>query len=115
QRRESPHHRQRPRRKQVPLVRSRNSATDSAPKIHSMMLPVPFLRALAIMAVVLGFLSPRLSAQIGGLDSGFAPAAILNGASPGTVRAVYWQTNGQVIIAGEFTSIGGTARGRIAR
>ena len=79
------------------------------------MPPISLLRAFAILAAVLCFLSPRLSAQIGGLDPGFSPAAILNGANPGTVRALSVQTNGQVIIVGDFTSIGGTPRGHIAR
>lgn len=79
------------------------------------MAPIPLVRFVAILSAILGFLAPPVMAQIGGLDPGFAPPAILNGASPGTVRAVYWQANGQVIIAGEFTSIGGTPCGRIAR
>ena len=54
-------------------------------------------------------------AQIGGLDAGFSPGAILNGAAPGVVRAVLVQSDGKTIIAGDFTSVGGTARGCIAR
>jgi uncharacterized delta-60 repeat protein len=57
----------------------------------------------------------QLFAQIGGLDAGFTPANIQNGAQPGIVKAVVTQSDGKVIIAGDFTSIGGVARGRVAR
>ena len=57
----------------------------------------------------------QAGAQIGGLDAGFTPGAILKGAAPGVVRALLVQSDGRVIIAGDFTSVGGTTRGRIAR
>jgi uncharacterized delta-60 repeat protein len=67
------------------------------------------------IAVVWNLLSPATHAQIGGLDTNFAPAAILNGAAPGSIRALVVQSDNKVIVAGDFTSIGGVARGRIAR
>src|SRR5262245_9055391 len=54
-------------------------------------------------------------AQIGGLDPSFNPGTILNGAAPGVIKALAVQSDGKTIVAGDFTSIGGTARGRIAR
>jgi uncharacterized delta-60 repeat protein len=73
-------------------------------------------RSLAVWLLVsLAGLLVHAAAQIGGLDPGFAPGAILNGAAAGVVRALIVQSDGKVIIAGDFTLIGGTARGRLAR
>ncbi len=74
-----------------------------------------FVRFAALLAVALCALCAAASAQIGGLDTGFAPGAILIGAAPGSVNALVVQSDGKVIVAGNFTSIAGTARGRIAR
>jgi uncharacterized delta-60 repeat protein len=75
-----------------------------------------FRRSLiAWLLVFLAGLLAQADAQIGGLDPGFAPGAILNGAVAGVVRALIAQSDGKVIVAGDFTSIAGTARGRLAR
>jgi uncharacterized delta-60 repeat protein len=53
--------------------------------------------------------------QIGGLDPGLAVGAILNDSLPGEVRALTVRPDNSVIIAGTFTSVGGVARGNIAK
>jgi hypothetical protein len=55
-------------------------------------------RVLAFAFVVFTTL-PSLHAQIGAVDAGFNPPAILNGAVPGTVRAFIVQSTGKIIIA----------------
>ena len=70
---------------------------------------------LAFVFAILVLFTGVLHAQIGGLDSSFAPGTILSGGSPGSVRAISVQSDGKVIVAGDFTGIGGVARGRIAR
>lgn len=82
------------------------------------MIPNPrprFFRTFAALLVTLCALCAAAWAQIGGLDTGFAPGAIMNGAAPGSVNALVVQSDGKVIVAGDFTSVAGTARGRIAR
>lgn len=68
-----------------------------------------------LLGVCWCFFAAISQAQIGGLDAGFTPGTILNGVAPGSVRALVVQSDSKVIIAGDFTSIGGVARGRIAR
>lgn len=51
----------------------------------------------------------------GDLDPAFDPGVILSGGSLATVHAMAVENDGDVIVVGDFTSIGGTARGRIAR
>lgn len=54
-------------------------------------------------------------AQIGGFDPSFITGPILSAGTNASVRAMAVQTNGYVIVAGDFTSIGGAQRNRIAR
>jgi len=79
-----------------------------------MIISVRRSSAAWLFVFLVGLLA-QADAQIGGLDPGFAPGAILNGAAPGVVRALNVQSDGKVIVAGDFTSIAGTARGRLAR
>ena len=62
----------------------------------------------SLLGVVLG-LPLTLIAQNGSLDATFQAEA------NSTVRAIAVQTNGQVLIAGEFTSVNGVPRNYIAR
>jgi uncharacterized delta-60 repeat protein len=52
----------------------------------------------------------RLNAN-GSLDTSFTPGTGANN----TVEAIAWQSNGKIIIGGNFTTYNGTSRGRIAR
>jgi len=52
----------------------------------------------------------RLNAD-GGLDGGFTTGAGANA----TVECLALQSDGRIIVGGQFTSVGGTGRGRIAR
>jgi uncharacterized delta-60 repeat protein len=73
----------------------------------------------SFFAIIVGlltvFLISTAAAQIGGLDSSFNAGAILNGSNNGIVRASASMTGGQHLIAGEFTSVGGVARGNLAK
>jgi hypothetical protein len=77
------------------------------------MLPPSRLSFLIFLLVL--FFAQRLPAQIGALDPSFSPPQLLNGAAPGSVRALTVQTGDQVIIAGTFTTVGVASRGNIAR
>lgn len=55
-----------------------------------------------------------LQAQVGGRDSTFSTGQILNGTEAATVYATV-QTSAGLIVAGDFTAVGGISRGRIAR
>ena len=57
----------------------------------------------------------QASAQIGGLDTLYASGILLNGASAGSIRAHGITSSGQSVIAGDFTTLGGVPRGRIAK
>src|SRR5438045_305308 len=67
--------------------------------------------------ISLVFLAIALSAraQVGGLDPGFQPGAIMKGSMPGEVRAMANMSDGRIVIAGDFTSVGGAPRNCIAR
>lgn len=58
---------------------------------------------------------PLAGAQVGGLDPSFDAGAILNGSTNGIVHAAALTTDGDHLIAGEFTSVGGVSRGNIAK
>jgi uncharacterized delta-60 repeat protein len=60
-------------------------------------------------------LSGTLLSQVGGLDSGFSAGPFLNGASAGAIRAQSVLSDGRIIVAGDFTSVAGFSRGRIAK
>jgi uncharacterized delta-60 repeat protein len=66
-------------------------------------------------AVFAFLLLGNAEAQIGGLDQSFIPGPILNAEIRANVRAILVQSNGSVVVAGDFTSIGGVGRNRIAR
>lgn len=71
---------------------------------------------VAILVGVLAvFFDPAANAQVGGLDSSFNAGAILSGANNGIVRASIVTTSGQLLIAGDFTSVDGVARGNLAK
>lgn len=71
-----------------------------------------YLRRLAVLALVVFAAHGvcRAQAQVGDPDSFNS-----NGAPDGFVHAIVTQSTGDIIIAGEFTTIGGTTRNRIAR
>jgi len=70
-----------------------------------------FLALYAILQIGVGV----AHAQIGGFDPSFVTGPILNAGANATVRAMAIQPDGGVIVAGDFTSIGGVSRNRIAR
>ena len=51
----------------------------------------------------------------GDLDLGFDPGEILAPGGPAMIHAMAVEGDGDVIVVGDFTSIGGVPRGRIAR
>ena len=61
------------------------------------------------------FLLEGAFAQIGGLDASFTTGPLLNGASAGIIRSQAVLSNGQILIGGDFTTVAGIPRGRIAR
>jgi len=71
----------------------------------------------ALLSLVL-LLSPALltpvCAQVGGRDSSFSIGQALNGITAANVHAIA-QTSSGFIVVGDFTTIGGISRGRIAR
>lgn len=54
-------------------------------------------------------------AQTGAIDPSFSVGEVLTGLSPGKIYALTTDSSGAVLIAGDFTSIGGTNRGMIAK
>ena len=70
------------------------------------------LLALALVTVVA--LPTEVCAQIGGIDSSFSTGRILNGSGAATVYTAV-ETSSGLIVAGDFTTVGGILRGRIAR
>jgi len=54
-------------------------------------------------------------AQTGAIDPSFSAGEVLIGSSPGKIYALTTDSSGAVLIAGDFTSIGGTNRGMIAK
>ncbi len=66
------------------------------------------------MILLLGWLGINATAQVGGFDPGFNAGVILNGADPGIVRA-HLVSGGKHLIAGDFTLVGGVARGNLAK
>jgi len=53
--------------------------------------------------------------QTGAIDPTFSVGEVLTGSSPGKIYALTTDSSGAVLIAGDFTSIGGTNRGMIAK
>lgn len=68
-----------------------------------------------ILFLLLIFIAPTASAQIGALDPTFSTGAILSDGLISPIRAAAVQSNGFVIVVGDFTSVGGVQRSRIAR
>lgn len=64
--------------------------------------------------MLLGSCEPA-TAQAGALDPSFNSGSILKDAAPGTVTALVAMPNGQTLVAGDFTSVAGIGKGRIAR
>jgi uncharacterized delta-60 repeat protein len=82
-------------------------------------LPVPSLFRSAVSIfflslVLLVLIVSNAKAQVGELDQSFDIGVVLNQSTPGVVRA-HLVSGNQHLIAGEFTSIGGVARGNLAR
>lgn len=76
------------------------------------------VRLAKLLAVFVGcclsLVSPVLATH-GAVDPTFAAPVILSGTNPGIVRTMLGQTDGSVIIGGDFTTIGGVARPYLAR
>jgi len=53
--------------------------------------------------------------QTGAIDPSFSAGEVLAGLNPGKIYALTTDSSGAVLIAGDFTSIGGTNRGMIAK
>ncbi len=70
---------------------------------------------LAGYLIAAKFLTTFALAQPGGLDPSFASGTILSGSAPATVYALAVQSNGHAVIAGDFTTVQGVTRNRIAR
>ena len=66
------------------------------------------LRFLPILVFILG-------CQIWAQSGGFDPSFELTPPPDGVVRGIALQPDGNLIIVGDFTQVGGLARGRIAR
>ena len=72
-------------------------------------------RGLWVSGIVLAALaSTSVCAQVGGRDPTFLPGQILSGSAPATIHVVA-QTSTGLIIGGDFSSVAGVERGRIAR
>jgi uncharacterized delta-60 repeat protein len=71
------------------------------------------MKSLAVLGLgfSITFLGPHLSAASGDLDPTFTPAPGPNG----SVRAMALQTDGKIVVAGDFTSVSGQPRLRVAR
>jgi len=67
--------------------------------------------------VLIYFLGNSFNAfsQTGAIDPSFSVGEILTDLSPGKIYALATDSSGAVLIAGDFTSIGGTNRGMIAK
>ncbi len=67
--------------------------------------------------VLIYFLGNSFNAfsQTGAIDPSFSVGEILTDLSPGKIYALTTDSSGAVLIAGDFTSIGGTNRGMIAK
>lgn len=78
------------------------------------MSPMGILRIIKFASFAL-LLSGQAQAQIGGLDPSFVTGPILNAEMYAKIKAILVQSNGNVIVAGDFTSIGGLGRKSIAR
>ena len=67
--------------------------------------------------VLIYFLGNSFNAfsQTGAIDPTFSVGEVLTGSSPGKIYALTTDSSGAVLIAGDFTSIGGTNRGMIAK
>ncbi|MFQ3590922.1 MAG: BACON domain-containing carbohydrate-binding protein, partial [Chloracidobacterium sp.] len=65
------------------------------------------------MGLVAG--EPALAQAPGTLDAAFAPVILDPSNNPGVVYAVAVQSDGRIVIGGEFTSVNGSGRSRIAR
>ncbi|HEX8310720.1 MAG TPA: hypothetical protein VF614_05340, partial [Chthoniobacteraceae bacterium] len=72
--------------------------------------------ALTIIVAVLAWIAPTSFAQVnvGDRDPTFPSPTLSNGVDPGIVKAMVHTTAGTVIV-GDFTSVNGVPRGRIAR
>lgn len=53
--------------------------------------------------------------QTGAIDPSFSAGEVLTGLNPGKIYALTTDSSGAILIAGDFTSIGGTNRGMIAK
>ena len=83
--------------------------------LESMRIPWHSKFAFLALYVILQIGVGVAHAQIGGFDPSFVTGPILNAGANATVRAMAIQPDGGVIVAGDFTSIGGVSRNRIAR
>jgi uncharacterized delta-60 repeat protein len=72
-------------------------------------------RALITFLGMLLFLIETAFSQIGGYDPSFSPGTITQNEAPVVVRVVSALSSGKVLIAGDFTKVGGLSQNRIAR
>ena len=87
--------------------RSTRSPISSAPVISGLTRIAP---ALGILLCLFGFAAP-LAAQPGALDPAFYRSSSFNG----VVYAVAVQTDGKVVVGGNFTTVSGVPRAGVAR
>jgi len=72
------------------------------------MTPIPYFVRLHVAAVIAAF-NPALMAALGNVDMTFNPNA------GGRVLSTALQAGGKILVAGDFTSMGGQPRNHIAR
>ena len=72
-------------------------------------------RALISFLGMLLILIETAFSQIGGYDPSFSPGTITQNEAPAAVRVVSALSSGKVLIAGDFTKVGGLSQNRIAR
>jgi uncharacterized delta-60 repeat protein len=89
----------------------------NSPNPRPLRFAIHVSRLLTAWALTLPMVVSLASAQNGpgDWDPGFDPGAILASGGTATIHAMVVESDGDVIVVGDFTTIGGVTRGRIAK
>jgi uncharacterized delta-60 repeat protein len=98
-------------KKQIPSNHAVAKQPRDMSRSHSSSIGSALLGLVLLLSTAL--LTP-VCAQVGGRDPSFSIGQVLNGSAAATVHAVA-QTSSGLIIAGDFTTVRGISKGRIAR